>query len=59
MEDFRKSWIEKIASKLWVEGMNKENYNQTEAIKILKDCVAGDRLIEYLKEFEKEIIELL
>ena len=59
MEDFRKSWIEKIAAKLWVEGMNKENYNQLAAIKILKDCVAGHRLIEYLKEIEKEIIELL
>jgi len=41
--------------KLFSEGVSAKNYNTTKALLLLRNCVAGRKLMSYLLNYENEI----
>jgi hypothetical protein len=54
-----KEYIPKIVAKLYNEGIKKSNYQKSDAIDILNQCVAPVFCIKVLNKYEKQIIKLL
>ena len=47
--------LEIISMKLFSEGVSAKNYNTTKALLLLRNCVAGRKLMSYLLNYENEI----
>ena len=56
-EETKLSQIPRIVSKIFNEGVYKENYTVEKAIKALSNCAGSKYLTEILLEYENKIIE--
>lgn len=56
-EELKLSQISRIVSKIFNEGVYKENYTLDKAIKALSNCAGSKYLTEILIEYESKIIE--
>lgn len=56
-EQIKLSYIPRIISKIFQEGVYKENYTLENAKKALSGCVGAKVLTEILIEYESKIIE--